>query len=146
MKTKRFKKIEDLCTAVLQLETPSISIVDNGVGSYKYWGLKGTDIQLEAELEELDDIRFELFVSKGTFLTGVEFSDFIAENLVELDDAVCTAQVLAQKKAGVIAKEYGKPDYSDIIKLEYQITVLTYSNSVEVFKLAFTFSWIDGRN
>ena len=146
MKTKRFKKIEDLCTAVLQLETPSISIVDNGVGSYEYWGLKGTDIQLEAELEELDDVRFELFVSKGTFLTGVEFSDFIAENLVELDDAVCTAQVLAQKKAGVIAKEYGKPDYSDIIKLEYQITVLTYSNSVEVFKLAFTFSWIDGRN
>ena len=75
----------------------------------------------------------------------MEFSDFIAENLVELDDAVCTAQVEAQKKAALTAEEYNKPDYSDIIKLEYQIAVLTYPNSVEVFKLAFTFSWVDAR-
>ena len=145
MKTQRFQKIEDLCTAVLRLETPSIQEVDNGVGPYEYWGSKGVDVQLDGELEELEDVKFELFVPKGTFLTGVEFSDFIAENLVELDDAVCTAQVNAQKKAGVIAEEYGKPDYSDIIKLEYQIAVLTYLNSVEVFKLAFTFSWVDER-
>lgn len=146
MRTERFQKIEDLCTAVLQMETPSIQEVDNGIGPYEYWGSKGVDVQLDGEVEELDDVKFELFMPKGTFLTGVEFSDFIAEYLVELDDAVCTAQVLAQKKAGVIAKEYGKPDYSAIIKLEYQITVLTYSNSVEVFKLAFIFSWVDGRN
>lgn len=145
MRTERFQKIEDLCTAVLQMETPSITEVDNGIGAYEYWGSKGVDVQLDGEVEELDDVKFELFMPKGTFLTGVEFSDFIAEYLVELDDAVRTAQVTAQKKAGVIAKEYGKPDYSDIIKLEYQITVLTYSNSVEVFKLAFTFSWVDGR-
>ena len=145
MKVLRFQKIEDLCAAVLQLEVPSITVVDNGIGAYEYWGSKGTDIQLDGEVEELEDIKFELFVPKGTFLTGIEFSDFIAENLVELDDAVCTAQVEAQKKAGVIAEEYGKPDYSDIIKLEYQIAVLTYPNSVEVFKLAFTFSWVDGR-
>ena len=100
---------------------------------------------MDGELEELEDIKFELFVPKGTFLTGVEFSDFIAENLVELDDVVCTAQVAAQKKAAFSAEEYGKPDYSDIIKLEYQIAVLTYPNSVEVFKLAFTFSWVDER-
>lgn len=145
MKTRRFQKIEDLRTAVLQMETPSIQEVDNGIGAYEYWGSKGVDVQLDAELEELDDVKFELFVPKGTYLTEVEFSDFIAEYLVELDDAVCTAQVEAQKKARVIAKEYGKPDYSDIIKLEYQITVLTYPNSVEVFKLAFTFSWVDRR-
>ena len=145
MKTQRFQKIEDLCTAVLKLETPSIKEVDNGVGPYEYWGSKGTDVQLDGEVEELEDVKFELFVPKGTFLTGVEFSDFIAENLVELDDVVCTAQVAAQKKAALSAEEHGKPDYSDIIKLEYQIAVLTYPNSVEVFKLAFTFSWIDGR-
>ncbi|MDY0301481.1 MAG: hypothetical protein RBQ99_07860 [Trichlorobacter sp.] len=145
MKTQRFQKIEDLCTAVLKLETPSIQEVDNGVGPYEYWGYKGVDVQLDGELEELEDVKFELFVPKGTFLTGVEFSDFIAENLVELDDAVCTAQVEAQKKAALTAEEYGKQDYSDIIKLEYQIAVLTYPNSVEVFKLAFTFSWVDGR-
>lgn len=145
MKTQRFQKIEDLCTAVLKLETPSIKEVDNGVGPYEYWGSKGVDVQLDGELEELEDVKFELFVPKGTFLTGVEFSDFIAENLVELDDAVCTAQVAAQKKAALAAEEYGKNDYSDIIKLEYQIAVLTYPNSVEVFKLAFTFSWVDER-
>ena len=145
MKTRRFKNIQDLCSAVLKLETPSIQEVDNGIGPYEYWGSKGVDVQLDGELEELEDVKFDLFVPKGTFLTGIEFSDFIAENIVELDDAVCTAQVAAQKKAGVIAEEYGKPDYSDIIKLEYQIAVLTYPNSVEVFKLAFTFSWVDGR-
>ena len=145
MKTERFETIADLYTAVLKLETPSIKEVDNGVGPYEYWGLKGVDVQLDGELEELEDVKFELFVPKGTFLTGVEFSDFIAENLVELDDVVCTAQVAAQKKAALTAEEYGKPDYSDIIKLEYQIAVLTYPNSVEVFKLAFTFSWIDVR-
>ena len=145
MKTQRFQKIEDLCTAVLKLETPSIKEVDNGVGPYEYWGSKGVDVQLDGELEELEDVKFELFVPKGTFLTGVEFSDFIAENLVELDDAVCTAQVAAQKKAALTAEEYGKQDYSDIIKFEYQIAVLTYPNSVEVFKLAFTFSWVDER-
>jgi len=145
MKTERFETIEDLCAAVLKLETPRIQEVDNGVGPYEYWGYKGTDIQRDGEVEELEDVKFELFVPKGTFLTGVEFSDFIAENLVELDDAVCTAQVEAQKKAALSAEEYGKPDYSDIIKLEYQIAVLTYPNSVEVFKLAFTFSWVDAR-
>ena len=145
MKTERFETIEELCTAVLQMKTPSIQEVDNGVGPYEYWGSKGVDIQLDGEVEELEDVKFELFVPKGTFLTGVEFSDFIAENLVELDDAVCTAQVAAQKKAALTAEECGKPDYSDIIKLEYQIAVLTYPNSVEVFKLAFTFSWVDER-
>ena len=145
MKTERFETINDLCTAVLQMKTPSIQEVNNGIGPYEYWGSKGVDVQLDGEVEELEDVKFELFVSKGTFLTGVEFSDFIAENIVELDDAVCTAQVNAQKKTGVIAEEYGKPDYSDIIKLEYQIAVLTYPNSVEVFKLAFTFSWVDER-
>ena len=145
MKTERFETINDLCIAVLRLETPSIQEVDNGIGAYEYWGYKGVDVQFDGELEELEDVKFELFVPKGTFLTGVEFSDFIAENLVELDDAVCTAQVAAQKKAALTAEEYGKPDYSDIIKLEYQIAVLTYPNSVEVFKLAFTFSWVDAR-
>ncbi len=145
MKTERFQKLEDLCIAVLQMETPSIQEVDIGIGPYEYWGSTGVDIQLDGEVEELEDIKFELFVPKGNFLTGVAFSDFIAENLVELDDAVHTAQVNAQKKAGVIAEEYGKPDYSDIIKLEYQIAVLTYPNSGEVFKLAFTFSWVDRR-
>jgi len=145
MKTERFETTEDLCAAVLKLETPRIQEVDNGIGAYEYWGSKGTDIQLDGEVEELEDIKFELFVPKGTFLTGAEFSDFIAENLVELDDAVCTAQVAAQKKAALTAEEYGKKDYSDIIKLEYQIAVLTYPNSVEVFKLAFTFSWVDAR-
>lgn len=145
MRTEKFQKIEDLCAAVLQMKTPSITEVDNGIGPYEYWGSKGVDVQLDGEVEELDDVKFELLVPKGTFLTGDEFSDFIAEYLVELDDAVCTAQVTAQKKAGVIAEEYGKTDYSDIIKLEYQIAVLTYPNSVEVFKLAFTFSWVDGR-
>lgn len=96
-------------------------------------------------LEELEDVKFELFCPKRNSLTGVEFSGFHCRKPVELDDAVCTAQVEAQKKAGVIAEEYGKPDYSDIIKLEYQIAVLTYPNSVEVFKLAFTFSWVDER-
>jgi len=145
MKTERFETIEELCTAVLRLETPSIQEVNNGIGPYEYWGDKGTDTQLDGEVEELEDVKLELFVPKGTFLTGIEFSDFIAENLVELDDVVCTAQVEAQKKAALTAEEYGKKDYSDIIKLEYQIAVLTYPNSVEVFKLAFTFSWVDGR-
>jgi hypothetical protein len=145
MKTERFETIEDLCAAVLKLETPRIQEVSNGIGPYEYWGDKGTDIQIDGEVEELEDVKFELSVPKGTFLTGDEFSDFIAEYLVELDDAVCTAQVAAQKKAALTAEEYGKPDYSDIIKLEYQIAVLTYPNSVEVFKLAFTFSWVDGR-
>lgn len=145
MKTRRFQKIEDLCTAVLQMETPSIQEVDNGIGPYEYWGSKGVDVQLDAELEELDDVKFELFVPKGTYLTEVEFSDFIVEAEYLLDDAVCTAQVAAQKKAALAAEEYGKKDYSDIIKLEYQIAVLTYPNSMEVFKLAFTFSWVDGR-
>ena len=145
MKVLRFQKIEDLCAAVLQLEVPSITVVDNGIGAYEYWGLKGTDIQLDAELEELEDVKFELFVPKGTFLTGVAFSDFITENLVELDDAVHTAQVNAQKKAAVCADDCSKNNYSDIIKLEHQITVLTYANSVEVWKLAFTFSWVDRR-
>ena len=145
MKTERFETIADLCTAVLQMETPSIQEVDNGIGAYEYWGSKGVDTQLDGELEELEDVKFELFVPKGTFLTGVEFSDFIAENLVELDNAVYTAQVEAQKKAALTAEEFGKKDYSDIIKLEYQIAVLTYPNYAEVFKLAFTFSWVDAR-
>ena len=145
MKTQRFQKIEDLCTAVLQLETPSISIVDNGVGSYEYWGLKGTDIQLEAELEELDDVRFELFIPKGTSLTSAEFYDFITYHLTELNDAVHTAQSHARNKESLSAKSYGTTDYSNIIKLEYQIAVITYANSAEVWKLAFTFSWVDRR-
>ena len=145
MKTRRFQIIEDLCTAVLQMETPSIQEVDNGIGPYEYWGSKGVDIQLDAELEELDDVKFELFVPKGTYLTGVEFSDFIAEYLVELDDAVHTAQVNARNNESSIAEEYGKKDYSDVIKLEYQIAVITYANSAEVWKLAFTFSWVDRR-
>ena len=53
MKTERFKRIEDLCAAVLQMETPSIQEVDNGIGPYEYWGLKGIDTQLDGELEEL---------------------------------------------------------------------------------------------
>ena len=145
MRTERFKTIEDLCAAVLKLETPSIEIVDNGIGAYEYWGSKGTDIQLDAELEELDDVKFELFVPDGIYLTWVEFSDFIVECLVELDDAVHTAQVNARNKESLVAKEYGKKDYSTIIKLEYHIAVLTYANSMEVWKLAFTFSWVDGR-
>ena len=145
MKTRRFQIIEDLCTAVLQMETPSIQEVDNGIGPYEYWGSKGVDVQLDAELEELDDVKFELFVPKGTYLTGVEFSDFIAENLVELDDAVCTAQGNARNKESLIADEYSKKDYSSIIKLEYRTAVITYANSMEVWKLAFTFSWVDGR-
>lgn len=146
MRTERFQKIEDLCTAVFQLETPSISIVDNGVGSYEYWGLKGTDIQLEAELEELDDVRFELFIPKGISLTSAEFYDFITDHITELNDAVHNAQSHARSKESLSAKSYGITDYSNIIKLEYQTVVLTYANSVEVFKLAFIFSWVDGRN
>lgn len=145
MRTEKFKAIEDLCAAVLKLETPSIEIVDNGIGSYEYWGLKGTDIQLDAELEELDDVRFELFIPKGTSLTSAEFYDFITDHLTELNDAVHTAQSHARNKESLTAKASGVTDYSNIIKLEYQTAVLTYSNSVEVWKLAFTFSWVDGR-
>jgi hypothetical protein len=145
MKTRRFENIVDLCSAVLKMETPFIQEVDNGIGSYEYWGSSGVDVQLDGELEELEDVKFELFVPKGTYLTGADFSDFIAENLVELDDAACTAIVEARRKVALDAEEYGKKDYSDIIKLEYQIAVITYANSVEVWKLAFTFSWVDER-
>ena len=148
MKTRRFQTIEELCTAVLQLETPSIQEVDNGIGPYEYWGSKGVDVQLDAELEELDDAKIELYFQlAGTkpYVTDPHFPGFIEEILLDIDDAVFEVEEKAKRKVALDADDAGKKDYSDIIKLSYTTSIELKANSTEVRKIVFVFSWVDAR-
>lgn len=146
MKPKRFDNIQDLCAAILQFETPRIQIVDNGIGVYEYWGFKGVDRREDAEVEELPDVTLELFIPKGYTLYMQHFDTFISDIITELDEAVHTIELIAKDRVTVDAEEYEKKDYSDIIKLCYQLQIHTYSCSMEIFKLVFVFTWEDGRN
>lgn len=143
---KRFTTAQDLCAAVLQFETPRIQVVDNGVGAYEYWGFKGVDHQLDGEVEELPDITLELLLPEGYTLYMQHFDTFISDIITELDEAVQTIELIAKDRVTADAEEYAKADYSDIIKLCYQLQIHTHSCSMELHKLVFVFSWEDGRN
>lgn len=149
MKTKRFQLIEDLVKGMLEMELPSIQEVDNGIGPYEYWGATGVDIQIDGEVEEMEDVKLELIVPKDyIYLTSGNFSDFIAENVFAVDEAVSELEEMAKKKHKEIFNDddfRGGKDYSDIIKLYYTIQVETRECSVGVGKLIFIFSWGDAR-
>ena len=149
MKTRRFRLIEDLISGMMEMELPSIREVDVGIGSYEYWGAKGVDVQIDGEVEELEDIKLELLIPKGYItLNSPNFSDFIAENIFEIDEAVAELEEKAKKKHQSIFNDEdfcGSKDYSDIIKLYYITQVETRECSTEVFKLIFIFTWGDAR-
>lgn len=151
MKILRFNLIEDLIAGMLEMQLPEINEADNGIGSYDYWGATGIDIQLDGEVEELEDIKFEYHIPKNyIYLTSENFSNFISENVSEVDDAVAKLESMAREKhrATLNDENYrgSKTDYSDIIKLLYTIRIETRPCSVEVYKLTFTFTWIDARS
>lgn len=149
MKTIRRNTIEEVCAEVINLETPAISEVDNGIGAYEYWGSKGVDVQLDGEVEELDDIRIELHFQLQKLninLLSENFSEFIESILIDVDEAVAEVEEKAKRKAALDADEYGKTDYSDIIKLFYTTSIETKPNSVEIHRVIFVFTWGDGRD
>ena len=145
-KVKRFENVQDLCIAIQQFETPRISLVDNGIGVYEYWGFKGVDHQYDGELEELPPITLELFIPKGYTLYMQHFDTFISDIITEIEEASHTIEMIAKDRVSIDAEEYGKKDYSDVIKLCHQTQIHTYSCSTEIWKLVFVFTWEDGRN
>ena len=142
---KRFTTAQDLCAEILKFDTPSLQEVDNGIGAYEYWGFKGVDIQLDAEVEELPEIVLELLIPEGYTLNMLHFDTFISDIISEVDDAVQEVELVAKRKATITADEYGKRDYSDIIKLCYCLAIHTHSCSTKIHKIVFTFNWEDGR-
>lgn len=149
MKTRRFQLIEDLVKGIMEMETPGVLEVDNGIGAYEYWGSKGVDTQIDGEVEEMEDVKLEFFVPKGyTTLTSANFSTFITEKILEVNEAVSELEAIAKKKHSSTINDEdssGKTDYSDIIKLSYITQVETYPCSTEIYKLIFTFTWCDAR-
>ena len=149
MKTRRFQLIEDLVKGIMEMETPGVMEVDNGIGAYEYWGSKGVDTQLDGEVEEMDDVKLELFVPRGyTTLTSANFSDFIAGNILEVAEAVYELEAAAKKKYLATINDEDtkhKTDYSDIIKLSFITQVETYPCSTDIYKLIFIFTWCDAR-
>jgi hypothetical protein len=122
--------------------------VDNGIGAYEYWGAKGTDVQIDGEVEELEDVKIELHFQ----LAGIKphvvdpiFPDFVEEILLDIDDAVFEVEEKAKRKVALDADDAGKKDYSDIVKLSYTTSIELKANSTEVWKIAFIFSWVDAR-
>ena len=148
MKTIRRNTIEEVKAEILSLQLPGIDEVDHGIGAYEYWGAKGVDRQLDGEVEELEDVKIELHFQ----LAGIKprvvdptFPNFIEGILLEIDDAVSEVEEKAKRKVALDADDAGKKDYSDIIKLSYTTSIGLKANSTEVWKIAFTFSWIDAR-
>ena len=149
MKTRQFQLIEDLVKAMMEMQLPEIKEVDVGIGPYEYWGATGVDIQLDGEVEELEDVKLTLLVPKDyIYLTSANFSDFIAENVFEVDEAVFELEEMAKNKHKAIFNDEdfrGSKDYSEIIKLYYTVHSETQECSIEVAKLSFVFTWGDAR-
>jgi len=145
-KVKRFENVQALCAEILQFETPRVQIVDNGIGAYEYWGFKGVDHQEDGEVEELPSVTLELFIPKGYTLYMQHFDTFISDIITEVDEATHVIELHAKDRSTLDAEEHSKKDYSDIIKLCYQLQIHTYSCSMEIWKLVFVFTWEDGRN
>jgi hypothetical protein len=148
MKTFRRNTLEEVKAEILSLQLPGVYEVDNGIGAYEYWGAKGVDHQIDGEVEELEDVKIELhFQLAGTkpYVTDPHFPGFIEEILLDIDDAVFEVEEKAKRKVALDADDAGKKDYSDIIKLSYTTSIELKANSTEVWKIVFTFSWIDAR-
>ena len=148
MKTIRRNTLEEVKAEILSLQLPGVREVDNGIGAYEYWGAKGVDRQLDGEVEELEDVKIELHFQ----LTGIKpqivdpiFPDFIENILLEIDDAVAEVEEKAKRKVALNADDAGVKDYSDIIKLSYTTAIELKANTTEVWKIVFTFSWMDER-
>ena len=148
MKTIRKNTIEEIVAEILSLQTPLVQEVDNGIGAYEYWGAKGTDVQLDGEVEELEDIKIELHLKlAGTKpnLLMENFQEWIEGILYEIDEAVGEIETQAKQKVELIAEENGVKDYSDIIKLSYTTSLETKDCSTELWKIVFVFTWRDAR-
>ena len=148
MKTFRRNTIEEVVAEILSLQLPGVREVDHGIGAYEYWGAKGVDRQLDGEVEELEDVKIELHFQLAGIKSHVVdpiFPDFIEGILLEIDDAVAEVEEKAKRKVALDADDAGKRDYSDIIKLSYITSIELKANSTEVWKLVFTFSWVDAR-
>ena len=148
MKTFRRNTIEEVVTEILSLQTPLVKEVDHGIGDYEYWGAKGTDVQLDGEVEELEDIKIELhFQLQGTKpnLLDENFQEWFEEINDQVSEAIEEIETQARKKVAGIADEYGVKDYSDIIKLSCVTLIETTACSTGIYRLAFLLTWCDAR-
>ena len=150
MSTLMYNSLENLISAMFEhIELPGIREVDNGIGAYEYWGCRGVDVQLDGEVEEMDTVKMSItFEREAIYLTSPEFSDFIADYISSVDDAVAELESRArQAHRETLADEYSKrgKDYSDILKLSYTTTLITYPCSASLQKIVFEFDWCDAR-
>ncbi len=150
MSTLMYNSLENLISMMFnRIELPGIREVDNGIGAYEYWGCRGVDVQLDGEVEELETVKMAIIFPRETiYLTAVEFSDFIADYISSVDDAVAELESRARKAhRDTLDDEYSKggKDYSDIIKLSYTTSLITYPCSAALQKIVFEFDWCDAR-
>ena len=148
MKTFRRNTIEEVVAEILSLQTPLVQEVDNGIGAYEYWGAKGTDVQLDGEVEEMEDIKIELhFQLSGTKpnLLNENFQEWFEEINDQVSEAIGEIETQARKKVAGIADEYGVKDYSDIVKLSCITLIETKVCSTEIYRLMFLLTWCDER-
>ena len=148
MKTFRRNTIEEVVAEILSLQTPLVKEVDNGIGAYEYCGAKGTDIQLDGEVEEMEDIKIELHFQLSETkpnLLNENFQEWFEEINDQVAEAIGEIETQARKKVAEIADEYGVKDYSDIIKLSCVTFIETKACSTEIYRLMFLLTWCDER-
>lgn len=148
MKIFRRNTIEEVIDQILSLQTPLVQEVDNGIGAYEYWGAKGTDVQLDGEVEEMEDVKIELhFQLAGTKpnLLDENFQEWFEEINDQVSEAIGEIETQARKKVAGIADESGVQDYSDIIKLSHITFIETKACSTEIYRLTFLLTWCDER-
>lgn len=94
---------EELSNAIKNINQPELRYVNNGIGSYEYWGAKGVDKRMEWEIES-DIVKIQL---------NFKFDE--DEIIDVIEDAVATAEY--QLDQDLNRHHYDDVDYTDIVKL-----------------------------
>jgi hypothetical protein len=109
---------QQLIDFIADVPEPSVEYVDNGIGSYEYWGAKGIHHDYDWEIEG------------ESVQAKISFEDVDEELEDVIEEQVYEAQVKFFKELNQFRDD--DIDFSDILKLDY-----TFENNI------LTLEWVD---